>query len=209
MPLTFSFDHIAVSAPSLEAGVAYVRDCLGVEVPPGGAHPKMATHNHLMRLGTDEFLEIISVDPAAAAPKHPRWFALDRNRTAPPRLATWVLRTNDIDAALAAAQPSLGPATELTRGNLRWRISVPDDGAMPFEGAHPTFLEWPPGPLPGTAMPDLGCRLVGLSVHHPNAGEIAERLAAFFADARVTFVADDEIRLTAEIETPDGLRRLS
>ncbi|NIA68644.1 VOC family protein [Pelagibius litoralis] len=208
MPPKLTLDHIAVSAPSLEAGIAFVRESLGIDVPSGGAHPLMGTHNHLMRLGEDEFLEIIAVDPAAPAPKHPRWFGLDRNRAQPPRLATWVLRTPDIDAALAAAQPSLGLATELTRGTLSWRISIPDDGSMPFEGAHPTFLQWPPGPLPGAAMPDLGCRLLRLTVHHPNATEIAKRLAPLFADDRVTFVAGDEIRLAAEIETPNGLRRL-
>lgn len=209
MPAKFTLDHIAVSAPSLEAGVAHVRDSLGVTVPPGGAHPKMGTHNHLMRLGADEFLEIIAVDPAAAPLQHPRWFGLDHNQRQPPRLATWVLRTPDIDAALAAAQPSLGLATELTRGNLHWRISVPDDGSMPFEGAHPTFLQWPPGLLPGAGMPDLGCRLLRLTVHHPNAAVIAARLAPGFVDDRLDFVTSGEIKLIAEIETAKGLRRLS
>jgi len=44
-------DHIAVAAGSLEAGVAYVEEALGVVMPKGGEHPAMATHNHLMQLG--------------------------------------------------------------------------------------------------------------------------------------------------------------
>src|SRR5436853_50841 len=70
-------DHLTVIAPSLAAGVAWVRDVLGIEAPRGGAHPLMGTHNHLLRLGDDVFLEIVAVDPDAPRPSHRRWFGLD------------------------------------------------------------------------------------------------------------------------------------
>jgi hypothetical protein len=44
MPGTF-FDHITVTASSLEAGIAFVRESLGVSPQVGGEHPRMATHN--------------------------------------------------------------------------------------------------------------------------------------------------------------------
>jgi len=204
-----AFDHIAVTAPTLEAGIEHVRACLGVEVPPGGAHVQMGTHNRLMRLGEDEFLEIIAIDPAAPAPGRPRWFALDRCRSQPSRLRTWIVRTPDLDAALAAARPSVGVAAEATRGSLTWRISIPDDGAMPFEGAHPMFIQWPGEPFPGASMADLGCHLVQLSIEHPNAAEIADRLAPMLADDRVAFREGPECRLSAEIQTPHGVRTLT
>jgi catechol 2,3-dioxygenase-like lactoylglutathione lyase family enzyme len=34
-------DHIAVIAPDLATGVAWVRDVLGVEASQGGSHPEM------------------------------------------------------------------------------------------------------------------------------------------------------------------------
>ena len=70
-------DHIAVVAPDLAAGVAWVREALGVEMPPGGRHPEMGTHNHLVGLGPDVYLEVIAIDQDAAAPRHRRWFGLD------------------------------------------------------------------------------------------------------------------------------------
>jgi len=209
MPPKLALDHIVVTAPTLEAGIEHVRACLGVEVPPGGAHVQMGTHNRLMRLGEDEFLEIIAVDPAAPAPGRPRWFALDRYRSKPPRLRTWIARTPDLDASLAAAAASVGVATEITRGALSWRISIPDDGSMPLEGAHPMIIEWPGAPFPGAAMADLGCRLVRLSIEHPNADEIADRLAPVFTDERVTFRESAECRFSAEIQTPHGVRTLT
>jgi len=116
MPPKLALDHLAVTAPTLEEGGEHVRACLGIEVPPGGEHAQMGTHNRLMRLGEDEFLEIIAVDPPA--PGRPRWFGLDRYRFEPPRLRTWVARTPDLEASLASARPSVGVATEITRGSL-------------------------------------------------------------------------------------------
>lgn len=204
----FVFDHLAVAAPTLTAGVAHVRQALGVEVPPGGAHPQMGTHNHLMRLGDDAFLEIIAVDPAAPTPARPRWYALDRHRDRPPVLSTWVVRTDDLDAAMQRAPASIGQSTGVSRGALSWRITVPDDGGMPFDGAYPTLIQWPQGPLPATRMTDLGCRLARLIVEHPLAAEIRHRLRDVFADDRVVFHTAAHIRLSAEIETPACTRLL-
>jgi hypothetical protein len=44
-------DHLTVAALTVDEGVDHVRRSLGVVMPPGGAHPLMGTHNHLMRLG--------------------------------------------------------------------------------------------------------------------------------------------------------------
>src|SRR5437868_3297281 len=43
-------DHIAVTAPDLDRGAAYVSDILGVAPAGGGEHALMATHNRLLRL---------------------------------------------------------------------------------------------------------------------------------------------------------------
>ena len=100
MQPNLTFDHIAIVAPTIEIGLDYVRDRIGIEVPPGGRHPKMGTHNRLMRLGQDEFLEIITIDPAAQAPAHPRWFRLDTPRSDAAYVGNWIVRTPDLAAAL-------------------------------------------------------------------------------------------------------------
>jgi hypothetical protein len=56
-------DHLAVSAMTLEEGVAHVEAALGVALAPGGQHPLMATHNRRRGLG-DVYLEVIAADPA-------------------------------------------------------------------------------------------------------------------------------------------------
>ncbi|HEV8647042.1 MAG TPA: VOC family protein [Burkholderiales bacterium] len=136
-------DHIVVTAPSLAIGVEYVRDAVGVTPQAGGEHPRMGTHNCLLRLGDALYLEVISINPAAANPDRPRWFHLNRERSnAVPRLVTWISRTNDIRAATAASTVPLGNVEAMSRGSLSWQITIPTDGDLPLDGVAPTLIEW-------------------------------------------------------------------
>jgi glyoxalase-like protein len=206
-------DHITLAANSLAEGVAYAESALGFNILAGGTHPLMGTHNHLLRLGETLFFEVIAPDPAAR-PARPRWFSLDdaaaRARLSmSPRLITWVVSTPDIDAALGQVPHAAGPAIVLTRGDLTWRISVPSDGSMPFDGAFPSLIQWPPGPHPASRMADLGCSLVALDIAHPQAETIQRSLQPFFDDPRVTFNDAPEPAMTAVISTPQGHRLIS
>ncbi len=212
-PALAVLDHLTVAALTLEAGVEHVRQRLGVVVPSGGKHPLMGTHNCLMRLGEAVFLEIIAPDPAAT-PQRTRWFALDdpamRARLAQsPQLAHWVVRVPDLRKALRGIGPSSGEAVSLTRGSLSWLISVPPDGSMPFDGAFPTLIEWPPGPHPASDMADLGCRLEHLAIGHPDSAGLTGALGPLFGDDRVTITSNATARLRATIRTPEGVRELT
>jgi len=101
-----------------------------------------------------------------------------------------------------------GPAITLTRGDLKWLMGVSPDGAMPFDGAFPTLIEWPRGPHPASGMPDLGCSLVALEIAHPETETTGRSLRPFFADARVRFSPAEKPRLRATIRTPAGEREL-
>jgi hypothetical protein len=89
-------------SPSLEVGVEYVRQTLGVSPQVGGEHPRMGTHNCLLKLGEKFYLEVISINPNAPRPNRPRWFQLDKPEPSI-RLATWIARTDDIYAATTAS----------------------------------------------------------------------------------------------------------
>jgi hypothetical protein len=94
-------DHMTITAPSLAAGVEYVRQTLAVTPQVGGEHPSMGTHNYFLRLGEKFYLEILSVDPEAPRPSRARWFQLDEpDSDRPVHLATWIVRTDDIRAAI-------------------------------------------------------------------------------------------------------------
>lgn len=197
-------DHLAVSAQTLAEGVAAVEAALGLPLGPGGQHPHMATHNRLLGLGS-VYLEVIAADPAAPAPAWPRWFNLDRF-SGPPRLTNWIAACDDLEAALATAPAGSGVPVDLARGDLRWRMAVPGDGCLPFDGAYPALIAWQ-GPHPAARLPDLGARLHRLEIAHPQATALRAALANF-TDPRVVIVPGATVALRAEVATPHGLRVL-
>jgi hypothetical protein len=206
-------DHIVVTAPSLESGVEYVRDALGVTPQAGGEHPRMGTHNCLLRLGNALYLEVLSINPDAASPDRARWFQLDQKLAyLGPRLATWISRTNDIRVASAAAAHLLGNIEAMSRGKLNWQITIPADGSLPFDGVAPMLIEWHVEDHPAASLRDLGCSLVGLEAFHPEARAISRMLQSigFQGPFAVSPISPDESpRLVAYIQTPAGMRQLS
>ncbi|EAR49681.1 hypothetical protein OG2516_03463 [Oceanicola granulosus HTCC2516] len=196
-------DHIAVCCADLAEGVAATEAALGVALGPGGRHARFGTHNRLLGLG-DIYLEVIAPEPGAEV-AGPRWFGLDH--AGAPRLGNWICAVPDLDAALAVAPPGLGRAVPLERGELHWRIAVPEDGGLPDGGAFPTLLEWGAGVTPPAArLPDSGCRLARLEVSHPEAERIAAALP--LEDGRIAF-RTGPVGLAALIDTPGGQRRLA
>lgn len=199
------FDHIAVSATDLGDGVRVVEAALGVTLAPGGQHDHMATHNRLLSLGPGQYLEVIAPDPAQPAPAWKRWFNLGA-LSGPPRLTNWIMRTDDLDAALALAPTGAGKATDLQRGDYRWRMAIPETGILPFEDAFPALIQWQ-SCHPADSLPDVGCRLHRLTVMHPQAEKL--RKALQFDDPRIVIAEGDTKGMMAEIQTPMGLRLLT
>ncbi len=204
--MTLALDHLAVSAADLDAGAAWVEHTLGVPLAGGGKHPNMGTHNRLLSLG-DLYLEVIAIDPAAPRPAQPRWFDLDTFR-GPPRLTNWICRTEDLDAALTQAPNGTGTATDLARGDYRWRFAVPPSGRLPFDDCHPALIQWQGELHPAKALRDHGIRLTGLQITHPEAPALQAALKGL-TDPRVTVVTGPYHALRATFDTPNGPRVLT
>jgi hypothetical protein len=210
--MSTSLDHITVVSPTLEAGAKFVREALGVEPQQGGSHPSMGTHNLLLSLGASIFLEIISVDPAAPKPSRPRWFGLDELAPeSPPRLAAWVVRTNDIQASRSCSASVFGGVEPITRGALSWLMTVPADGSLPLGGAAPVLIQWLVETHPTELLAHVGYSLVKLEVFHPEPLLVTSLLSAIGLDAppRVNQSGSAQPYLVAQLQTPYGLRTLS
>jgi hypothetical protein len=168
-------DHLVVACADLEQGSAWAVDALGAEPHLGGKHATMGTHNRLLKLGPRLYLELLAIDPHAAPPAHPRWFALDdpavQARAArAPFLLTWVASTTDIVEAVTRV-PALGEPRAFTRNAYVWRLTVTEDGALPFGGVLPAAIEWS-GAHPCDALEERGCALVELRLSHPAATSV-------------------------------------
>ena len=199
-------DHLAVSGETLEAAAAYVEDALGVALQAGGEHDVFQTHNQLLGLEDGLYLEAIAINPEAPVPSRPRWFDLDRF-SGPAKLTNWICRTRDLPAALSSLRGDFGTAVDLQRGNLRWRMAVPQNGVLPYDNLAPALIEWRTDIHPATRLNQKGIRLERVTISHPQGADLGETLRAVLSDDRIR-LETGPAGLNAEFSTPHGRRSL-
>ena len=226
-------DHLVIVAKSLEQGVQWCEDTLGITPGPGGEHTLYGTHNRLFKVASPAnpmaYVEIIAIDPAAVRPKRAcptRWFdmddpALQKAVAKEPRLVHFVVNTPDIRAARMAIRmqgidrgPAISANRRTNRGTLNWQISVRADGQRLFDGCMPTLIQWgkpeATDPLklhPRNTLTRSGVTLQSLEVIHPSAAKLQAAYDAIELN-RVT-VTEGPACLKATLQTPKGLIVLS
>lgn len=200
-------DHIVLGARTLEEGAAFVEQHLGVKPQPGGKHEGAGTHNMLLGLGPDCYLEIIAPDPSQPEPAHPRLFDLDDPATktmleAEPRLIGWVARTTAMDAVMARLGPRGGEMREMHRGDLSWRMALPPQ-RQDMDNLLPPMIEWR-GERAGKRLRDSQFRLVELQAEHPEAEALKAALGERGLGETLVVKRGAHPRLVARLRGPDG-----
>lgn len=221
-------DHLVVMAATLEAGVQWCEETLGITPGPGGEHEKYGTHNRLFKIASPQFplayFEIIAINPAAVIPKRAqvtRWFdmdnpALQKAVAQQPRLVHFVSSTDDVKAARHLWRTQgiergqiVHASRKSNKGTLNWQITVREDGDRLFNGTLPTLIQWgkpdATDPLrlhPRNSLPRSGVTLHSLTVHHPSAAKLQTAYESVGL-AGVTVEAGPA-KLVATLQTPKG-----
>ena len=163
-------DHLVYTCAKLEEGVAEIERLTGVRAAKGGKHMGVGTHNALLSLGDDVYLEIIAPDPTQPPPEQPRPFSLDEPSTHDQIIAYAVhpvakegATIELLSATMRLAGYDPGPIASMSRlkpdgGELQWRLT-PLAKAV---GPRPWIIDWGQTTHPATTSPK-GCKLVGLS----------------------------------------------
>jgi hypothetical protein len=225
-------DHLVVVASSLDQGVQWCEETLGIVPGSGGEHEKYGTHNRLFKIASPQFplayFEIIAINPQAVIPKRaqvPRWFDMDdaavqKAVAQGPRLIHFVSSTEDVKAArhlLRTQGIERGQVVQASRksrkGTLNWQITVREDGERLFNGCLPTLIQWgkpeATEPLrlhPRNSLPRSGVTLQSLAVSHPSGVKLQ---AAFDAIGLADIsIETGPANLVASLQTPKGLVQL-
>ena len=198
-------DHLVLAAPDLAEAVRSFAARTGVQPARGGSHVGLGTANYLVGLGSGGYLEIIGPDPEQPDPPDPRPFGID-DLTAP-RVVTWAVRTDDIDALIAQARDGgfdPGEARAMSRRTadgdlLEWRLTWPrfDYGA----GLVPFLIDWGDTSHPTTrGLPAVALR--ELRGTHPDPASVRPALVALRVDLRLDI--GDPVALRAVVDGVDG-----
>lgn len=209
-------DHIVIGTRSLEEGVKNLEDLLGCPLAPGGQHLGFGTHNRLVSLGPDCYLELIALDPKqpAANLANAPLFGLGQPdmqtalKSGPAlQLLAWAARTAslhdwpNLEPALAPLSDqliesnkmtwltqSIGEPIQMSRGELRWTFVHRRDG-HPVPDGLPSILSWGSTPHPCSRLSDHGLRIQNLILRPSDKTRVStsEWVQTYCQDSRIGF----------------------
>jgi hypothetical protein len=196
-------DHLVYAVPDLAAAVAEVEERFGVRAKAGGKHIGLGTHNALLGLGTQTYLEIIAPDPGQPEPAMPRPFGVDGVRRR--GLVGWALACDDIDAAVVRARSHGYDPGEAADGQRvgptgtvrRWRLTL---NAM-AGGLVPFLISWGDTEHPARSAPP-GLTLEAFHLEHPDPPSLAPSLTALGTDVEIRPAGTPA--LIARLSGPNG-----
>jgi hypothetical protein len=208
-------DHILWEESNLQEGQQRFARATGVTPVFGGKHPGRGSHNSLLALGGNKYLEIIAPDPeqAAAANLTAANFLTAANlnqeklATFTPRLLTFAVRAYDLthaqklmkEAGLEASDLRDGSRQLPSGGMLKWQSM--SAGGHEFGRLIPFFIQWGDTTHPSETSPK-GSELLEFSVGHPD----SERLRGFYQTLQINVPVfqSDYPELRAVLSTPKG-----
>ncbi len=208
-------DHLIITVPDLEAGVAAVEEATGVRAVPGGSHPGRGTANFLLGLaptgwpeGAHTYLEILGPDPQQDKPADGT-LPLDAHLATEPTLQTWAIHPPAFLAKVAAANTAgidFGEVQDMARDTaegdrLEWRLTT--RSPLPHEGAQPFLIDWGESVHPAeAALPTL--ELLEFRVDSPEP-EAAREVLEVLGAGDTTVVEGSDCRLHARLRGPGGI----
>ncbi len=198
-------DHIVIGTDDLECGVAELEEALGIAPAVGGEHPSWGTHNALLSLGRDRYLELIAPLPESVL-RPSLWPLADLQFRGLVPVA-WALATESVDLVAAGLRrlgfgvgdPIPGSRTRPDGSTLSWRLLPIMDERLPTA---PFFIEWGVDVVhPGESSPS-GCTLKSLALRDPEPVLLRQFFEAIQYEVMVEQA--DRRHIAVELETPKG-----
>ena len=187
-----ALDHLVYGVPDLTDSMNEFKQRLGRTPRLGGKHEGLGTHNAILPLAGERYVELIASDPDSPTPKQARPFGLDTLDS--PRLITWAVRSRSIEVDVGHARASgfdPGPIIDMSRRSpegelLEWKLTLQ---TTPFgNGLVPFVIDWGNTPHPAASAADKdedGPVLAEFLATHPDPSPIAAALAALGIELRV------------------------
>ena len=155
-------DHIILAINDLQLGIQDFTRRTGVKPELGGEHRGRGTHNALVSLADQRYLEIVA--PISAHPDSTLANFVQMKELTP---FHWVLRTRDMRSLVALLRAKGFPVSDPKPGSrvrpdgtvLSWQLARLEDSTLRVA---PFFIEWSPSsPHASTSAPG-GCQLSDL-----------------------------------------------
>jgi len=202
-------DHLVYGVPDLEQGIDDLEKLLGVRAVFGGQHKGIGTHNALIALSKDSYLEIIAPDPLQQPFGKSMWFGVHNLKQ--PRLLTYAMKSNNITEELKQARQlgfQLGDVQKGSRDKpdgtrLSWQLTNPSE--LVEGGVVPFLIDWGESIHPAESI-SATSEFINLEGTHPQAEDLIEKLKTM--NVWIKWSKGEEKKLVATLNTPKGIVKL-
>lgn len=194
-----NIDHIILGINNLDKGIAQFKELTGIEPVFGGIHPYSFTHNALVALDHETYIEIMA--PRPDAENIPEHFLRLENLTP----VDWAVRTRNTAhtkeklkaVGFISSESKDGSRAKSDGTILSWTtFGIEKQNGFPF------FIEWGPGAVHPSASSPNGCTLQSFNIITPD-DEIMNKLSTPLK-LGLTVTKGGQQQLQLIINTPKG-----
>jgi len=201
-------DHIVIGAADLISGTNILETKLSTKFSPGGEHHVMGTHNKLLKLQSDIYLEVIANNPNVDKPSRQRWFSLDESSIKDklknsPRTLCWILKVDDIENTVKKCGYNPGEILQLSRDDLTWKVTIPSDGKLLENGVLPVLIEWPSDQHPSKKLNNSNVSLNKFSLFHPEPNKI-NKIISNLIESDLIHISEGLPKIELNLTTQNG-----
>lgn len=200
----YTIDHLILAINDLDKGITEFEAMTGVKPVYGGAHPHSFTHNALVSLGENIYLEIMAPRPEAT--NVPQEFKTYEHLTP----VGWAIHSQDIQATerllteQAFAVDSIRPgARQKPDGQqLTWSTLGLAEVLSDYD---PFFIQWGADSTHPSVSSPSGCTLQMVQWSLTKPARFKQLLTALTLKGDVVNSANGEDRLRISLRTPKGV----
>jgi hypothetical protein len=199
-------DHIVYAFPNLEDGIVAIEKLTGVTPVLGGQHLNNGTHNALMALGPNCYLELIAPDPKTKFVGE-RWMAVDNINE--PTITRWSINTQNISEdsqTLSSIKQPLGEIIigqrQLKNGKfLKWKMTKPN--IFGLVETVPFLLDWSQSNNHPCDTLDIKCELLSIQLVSQNINDLDSVLGK--SSDQISYIQGNHNRIKITLNTKRGI----
>lgn len=197
-------DHIVYGVENLEKGMEQLFQITGVHPVMGGKHLEYGTHNALLGLGQEIYLELIALDPENRDVAN-KWMGIELLNS--PKVIRWAMKSEDIIMQaniLSGYKPDLGIIRDGRRrrpdgSELSWKLTLPESNSE--VEICPFLIDWGDSPHPADNLISE-CSINKINFYHPEPKLMQNLLTLLSFDTGV--IESGKERITVTLNTPNG-----
>ena len=141
-------DHIVLGSFTLEEGTEFLENILQAKLSDIGYHKDMGTHNRVIRISKEVYIELVAIDPKRKNLNNRKWFNLDNSNLQSklkisPQIIGYVIENNDRNI-----NKYYDPFFEASRDSYKWQFAMPTfknnilDSEIIEAGIIPSLISW-------------------------------------------------------------------